>query len=425
MRTFKAGSASERPIVGIALEPSRRLRNDEGSMHRRDFIRLGTALTAVAARAVVAPPAWARRPVHGGIGPYGELQPADELGLMLPRGFVAREVARTGQTVGPSSYRWHLFPDGGATFVVPDGWIYVSNSEVPGSGGVGAIRFDARGVIVDAYSICTGTSTTCAGGPTPWQTWLTCEEVDAGHVWECDPTGRRPPVMRPALGTFKHEAVAVDATDGRIYLSEDVGDGRFYRFTPRHWGDLSEGLLEVAFVAASGRVEWRAVPRPNPDVREGALPTRYQVPEATPFSGGEGVAYAQGHVYLSTKGDDVVWDYDTRAQSLRPLYRNDLDPAGQLDGVDNVVVGRSGDVLVAEDGGNMELVALTPEGVAAPLVRVVGQNGSELAGPAFDPSGSRLYFSSQRAGQGGITYEVTGPFRSFVKRRRRLARRPA
>ena len=86
---------------------------------------------------------------------------------MLPRDFVAREVARTGQSVGSSSYRWHLFPDGGATFVVPDGWIYVSNSEVPRAGGVGAIRFHARRNIVDAYPICTGASTNCAGGPTP------------------------------------------------------------------------------------------------------------------------------------------------------------------------------------------------------------------------------------------------------------------
>jgi uncharacterized protein len=394
-------------------------------MHRREFVRLGAVLTAIGARAAFAPSAWARRPIRGDIGPYGELQPPNEIGLMLPRDFVAREVARTGQSVGSSSYRWHLFPDGGATFVVPDGWIYVSNSEVPRSGGVGAIRFDARANIVDAYPICTGTSTNCAGGPTPWQTWLTCEEIEAGHVWECDPTGRQPPKIRPALGTFKHEAVTVDATDGRLYLSEDVSDGRLYRFTPRHWGDLSEGLLEVAVVAASGRVSWREIPRPNPDVVGGALPTRYQVAEATPFDGGEGIAYAQGHVYLGTKGDDTVWDYDARAQSLRPYYQAERDPARQLEGVDNLTVSRAGDVVVAEDGGNMELVLLTPEGGAAPIVRVVGQNGSELAGPSFDPSGSRIYFSSQRGGQGGITYEIKGPFRAYVKRQLRLAHRPA
>lgn len=42
----------------------------------------------------------------------------------------------------------------------------------------------------------------------------------------------------------------------------------------------------------------------------------------------------------------------------------------------------------------------------------VGQDNSEITGPAFSPDGTRLYFSSQRGGRlaGGITYEVTGPF---------------
>jgi secreted PhoX family phosphatase len=64
---------------------------------------------------------------------------------------------------------------------------------------------------------------------------------------------------------------------------------------------------------------------------------------------------------------------------------------------------------VAEDGGNMELVILSPEGAVAPFLRS-NVLGSELTGPAFDPSGTRLYVSSQR--NPGRTYEVTGPFRT-------------
>src|SRR4030095_16522972 len=153
-----APEASKAAPREIGLERIPSIREHRRRMHRREFVRLGAVLTAIGARAALAPSAWARRPFRGSIGPYGELQPPNEIGLMLPRDFVAREVARTGQSVGSSSYRWHLFPDGGATFVVPDGWIYVSNSEVPRSGGVGAIRFDARANIVDAYPICTGTS---------------------------------------------------------------------------------------------------------------------------------------------------------------------------------------------------------------------------------------------------------------------------
>ena len=84
-----------------------------------------------------------------------------------------------------------------------------------------------------------------------------------------------------------------------------------------------------------------------------------------------------------------------------------------MSGVDNVAASRAGDIIVAEDRGNMELVLIGPGCAASPLVRVVGQNLSELTGPAFDPTGRRLLFSSQRGGAAklGITYEITGPFR--------------
>ena len=146
-----------------------------------------------------------------------------------------------------------------------------------------------------------------------------------------------------------------------------------------------------------------------------AEPRRRRGRPADPLPGGGGDALRRrrGHRLRAgttstsaPKGDDTVWDYDTRAQSLRPYYQAERDPARQLVGVDNLTVSRAGDVVVAEDGGNMELVLLTPEGGAAPLVRVIGQNGSELAGPSFRPfraAGSTL--SSQRGGQGGITYD--------------------
>jgi secreted PhoX family phosphatase len=81
-----------------------------------------------------------------------------------------------------------------------------------------------------------------------------------------------------------------------------------------------------------------------------------------------------------------------------------------LTGVDNVTVSASGDVLVAEDGGDMQIVAILPSGEIKPLVQLVDYPDSEITGPAFDPSGTRLYFSSQRGPKGGTTFEVTGPF---------------
>jgi secreted PhoX family phosphatase len=306
---------------------------------------------------------------------------------------------------------WHASADGGATFRVPGGYVYVSNSEIDGpGGGVGALRFDHRSQLEDAYSICSGTDRNCAGGATPWGTWLTCEESSRGIVHECDPTGATPSIARPALGSFKHEAVAVDAESKRLFLTEDQPNGRLYRFTPTTWGDLSAGLLEVATVTG-GSVSWSPVPNPNPTPQETSV--RFQVAGSRAFNGGEGIVWSGGLVYFTTKGDNTVWRYDPRAEFVDMFYRANMDPGRLLTGVDNVAASRAGDLVVAEDGGNLELVLLTPDCVASALVRVRGQTGTELAGPAFDPLGRRLYFSSQRggAGRGGITYEVTGPFR--------------
>ena len=205
--------------------------------------------------------------------------------------------------------------------------------------------------------------------------------------------------------------------DQRLYLTEDRSDGRLYRFTPNAWGNLGSGLLDVAEVFEGNRIRWHEVPAPNPG--PGSTPTRRQVPVSTAFRGGEGIVYDGGHVYFTTKRDNRVWDVDVAAQTIRILYDRATDALKQLGGVDNVGVSYRGDLVVAEDGGNMELVMLTTGGQALALLRVVGQRRSELAGPAFDPSGNRLYFSSQRGSDGrGITYEVRGPFAS--RRRRAL-----
>jgi hypothetical protein len=109
-------------------------------VNRREFLYVAAGVPLLIAAA------------PGAGSPYGELRAADANGIMLPRGFTAREIARAGRVVTGTNYVWHQWPDGGATFARPDsGWIYVSNSEVDnGAGGVGAIRF-ADGLIADAY----------------------------------------------------------------------------------------------------------------------------------------------------------------------------------------------------------------------------------------------------------------------------------
>jgi hypothetical protein len=208
---------------------------------------------------------------------YGPRRPPDELGLRVPAGFTTRVVARGGERVEGTRYLWHEASDGAAAFSLEDGgWILVSNSEAF-HGGASAVRFRRDGGIVDAYRILGGTTQNCSGGATPWGTWLSCEEVDDGLVWECDPSGRRDPVCHPSMGIFKHEAVAVDPRGRQVYLTEDLVDGCLYRFTPKRWPNLAHGLLELATVSQTGQVRWTQVP--DPLARE--IPTRRQLPHST------------------------------------------------------------------------------------------------------------------------------------------------
>ncbi|MDC3962571.1 DUF839 domain-containing protein [Polyangium jinanense] len=346
------------------------------------------------------------------IGPLGD---PDANGVKLPPGFSARIVAQTNaKPLETSDYIWHIAPDGGATFLLEDGGhVYVSNSEVPIAGGVGALRFDAAGKLVDAYPILSMTNINCAGGPTPWGTWLSCEEASRGRVFECDARGEHEAIVRPALGIFKHEAAAIDRVKHHVYLTEDENDGCFYRFVPdklnRHgFADISSGKLQVAEVGMDGSVKWLDVPDP---LFEGLTPTRKQVASATLFDGGEGIWYHQGIVYFSAKGEGRVYAYDTMTETLAVLYDASQAENPILTGVDNITVSCCGDVLVAEDSGDMQIVAILPSGELRPIVQVMGHDKSEITGPAFDPSGTRLYFSSQRGnGSGGVTYEITGPF---------------
>jgi len=434
---------------------------------RRRFLQAGLAVAGCFA---LGRDFWKRAyaaPAVIGAGPYGALLPADANGLMLPAGFTSRRLATAYQPIAKAdgsatAFLWHRASDGGGVIPQADGgWIYVSNSEVPivadecaddptsafcgEQGGCSALRFDKDARVVDAYPILEGTNNNCAGGVTPWGTWLSCEENFLGFVYECDPTGSNTPLRLVAMGQFAHEAAAVDPVGKAIYLTEDAADGAFYRFRPTVWPDegrpnLGVGVLEVAVVGenpplrvpfggdlgltnpvetAPGAVTWMPVPNPL------GLPIAChdQVPTAAVFQGGEGCWYDDGLVFFTCKGSNRVWAYDTLAMTMEIIYDAAmLGPGAPLTGVDNLVVhADSHDLFVAEDGGNMEIVLITHETrEVAPFLRYPVPH-PELCGTAFSPDGTRLYFASQgkrhtvdeATGKTvfGEIFEVSGPFR--------------
>ncbi|HTO01431.1 MAG TPA: alkaline phosphatase PhoX [Microthrixaceae bacterium] len=416
-------------------------------MQRRTFLSSAIAAgggAAMVPTAFMVLPAGAQ-PVDaqpGTEGPYGSIadRVPDANGLVLPEGFTSRIIGVAGEKVEGTEYSWPIFPDGSASFDDGDGgWYFVCNSEVfapEGNGGASSVHFGKDGEVLSAQRVLGNTTANCAGGPTPWGTWLSCEERfdEKGQVWECDPTGKTEAVVHPALGSWAHEAVAVDPEGKALYLTQDNPEGLFYRFTPDSYPDLSSGKLEAMIVAADESVTWGEVTDPSGET----APTRTQVPGATIFPGNEGCWYHDGFVVWTSKGTNKVHSLDIATQKHATVWAgtpNDEILAGKparepLSGVDNITVENgSGDLFVAEDGGNMEVVLISAEGEVVPFARIDGaaHEGSEVTGPSFNPAGDRLYFSSQRgptnkslmeiAGlggdgkNGGVTYEVTGPFR--------------
>ena len=354
----------------------------------------------------VAPTFWTKPTVDSG-----------DDGLMVPAGWSASVLARNGEKGAYTDYTWSPSPDGAATFSDPDGdgwWVAINHETGPGEGGgASAIHLTDDGEVMAAHRILGGTALNCAGGATPWGTWLSGEEFDQGRIWEADPTIANSGEPRPALGVFKHEAAAVDEPGKALYLTEDQPDGRFYRFTPSSWPNLGSGTLEVAKVSGgdtdgTGSVQWLEVPDPS----AASEATRAQVGESTAYAGGEGLALGAGKVFFSTKLDNTVWAYDPKAATMSIVYRaSGDDPV--LSGVDNLWWDDSSkSLLVAEDGGNMELVALALDGSVTPILRVDGHDGSELTGPTVSPNRRFMTLSSQRGAADGIgvTWLVKGAF---------------
>ena len=251
-----------------------------------------------------------------------------------------------------TGYRWHLASDGMATFPQRGGgFVLVSNSETL-DGGASAHPLRRRTArCSDAYRILSGTTQNCSGGGTPWGTWLSCEEVEDGRVWECDPSGRKRAVAHPAMGIFKHEAAAVDPRGRRVYLTEDLVDGGLYRFTPRAGRTCPRAARDRAGAAAAARSSGSRCPT----LRRRASARAGRCPAAPASSAARASGSTATRCTCRRRPTTACTPTTPGSERIRVVYDGLASASAPLLRVDQLTGSRAGEVFVCEDIATEEI----------------------------------------------------------------------
>ena len=426
------------------------------------------------------------------IKPYGELAPSPECPeIEIPESFRCVRLSSGGV---PSNVRDGLTVpnafDGMAAFPLPNGNVrLIRNHEMvdrPDTGrAIGSPSYDAKGSggttslevrvsegadgveveLVDEFVSLAGTLVNCAGGPTPWGSWLSCEEITwgrdegydepHGYIFEVPAAAEGPvdPVPLKAMGRFVHEAVAVDPDTGIVYETEDAwyvpgredlpGAG-LYRFIPAEPGRLAAGgRLQVMAVTGSPQyltaqdqtpgtvlpVHWVDIDDPDPadaDTDSLAVFKQGLAQGAAVFARLEGAFHGDGGIYVvSTNGGAAgagqVFHYRPLSEDQGELTLVFESPSKDvLDSPDNIVVSPRGGLVMCEDGTDDQYVrGLDKDGAIVNLVRAPkvsdDRQPGEFAGSCFSPDGRVLFFNQQGSRQVGgsrpsATYALWGPW---------------
>ena len=466
----------------------------ESNSSRRSFLKGSAALVGGVAAAGPLQMLLARtasgQPVRAKFSPdYGPLAAVNDLTtglplLKLPGGFAYRSIG------------WWKDPmEGGIpTPAVHDGMgvvaaqgntaVLVRNHEIRNAGssfGPAAITYDSKGaggttnLLVDlktgelkkSWASIAGTDTNCAGGVTPWGSWITCEEtlddtsngMNKTHGWCWDVPAYDEPDLEPLrdMGRFVHEAIAVDPHTDIVYLTEDRGTSGLYRFSDdnlrsgrrgrrgkaRKNTPLSgEGVLEMLRVVGQTAdlrghfeagtewdTEWVVIDEPERAHSPGTTDTLGCFKQGLAKGGAtfarlEGIWYGNKRLYVvstsgGTVGEGQVFEYDPKREKLKLIFESPDEDV--LDNPDNIAVSPRGGLLLCEDGDldGQRMHGLTLDGQIFPFaqnnVQLNGERngisgdfrGSEWAGATFSHTGEWLFANLQSP---GITFAITGPW---------------
>ncbi|MFE5957893.1 alkaline phosphatase PhoX [Streptomyces rubiginosohelvolus] len=411
---------------------------------------------------------------------YGPLVPDPDGLLDLPKGFRYRVLSREGEPLRSGEGPVPSNHDGMAALRGRNGRIHlVRNHEnrhtaeigvptIPGltydpaaKGGCTSLELDGRNKVLGERVAIAGTAVNCAGGPTPWRTWLTCEEnedkagtngytKDHGFIFEVDGADPRRTGAVPltAMGRFQHEAIAVDPKSGIVYETEDAFEkpfGLFYRFLPekplcgtgslRAGGELEAmrvpGVPDLSVVQETGtsfdRIEW--VPVPDPLAKETAIRFQDFGPKGITHAqklegcywGGSSVYFVSSFAHRDegSAADHYgqVWRYEPKKRRLTLVVIFGPDTDIQLPGEspDNICLAADGGLMVCEDGGGAQhVLGVTRRGEVYAMARGRQNIGTpeepewgEFAGVTFSPDGSTMYVNCYTP---GTTFAVTGPW---------------